>query len=297
MSEKQFRISKKKKKWVKQFRPTAVSRGAALNFPVGVEIRYTREVNRILNAVMRATQAGVLKVFATPAAEEYYAEDASFTSIANQKLDALFERLSARTQVEANRIARGMVSDTNKRSRSSMAGSLKELSGGVTLNPSNLGGAIPEILQSSIAANVDLIVTISESYLSKVSDAVYRSIQSGRGLEDLIPFMRKQKGITKRHGRNVALDQTRKAFNSLNKARMENVGLSKFEWLHSGGGQRPRELHITPFPAGLNHGIFDIHDPPIIDEKTGERGLPAQAINCKCRMIPVLVFDEGVSEE
>lgn len=300
MSEKQFRLSKKKKCWAKTFKSTAVTRGTALNYPVGVQTQYTRDVQKILNAVIREAVKGVRAAFDTPQAKEYYAEDAatpSFTKAVNTSLDKLFERLSTKSAIEANKIARRMVDVTNKSSQSGMGASLKELSGGVTLKPSEMGGQIAEVLQASIESNVSLIVDITDSYLAKVTDAVNRSIQNGRGLADLIPFMRKQTGVTKRHGKNVALDQTRKAYNSLNKARMENVGLSKFEWLHSGGSQRPRKFHKTRWPEGLNGGIFDIHDPPVIDQDTGERGLPAQLYYCHCRMIPVLVFDEGVLEE
>ena len=292
MGEKKFQLSKRKKRWAQQFKPEGAARGVALNHPTALEIRYTKGVQRILNAVIRETQKGVREVFATPDATGYFAEDASFTSIANKSLDALFARLGARTQIEAEKLARKMMKGANKASQASMAGSLKELSGGVTLKPSEMGGDIAEILASSIEANAGLIVDITATYQAKVSDAVNRSIQSGRGLADLIPFMRDQTGVTKRHGKNVALDQTRKAFTSLNVARMENVGLTKFEWVHSGGGQRPRKYHQDRWPLGLNGGIFDINDPPIIDQKTGERGLPAHAIFCKCRMKPVLVFDE-----
>ena len=292
MSEKKFQLSKRKKRWAQQFKPEGAARGVALNIPPALEIRYTKGVQRILRAVIQETRKGVFKVFETPDAIEYFAEDASFTSIANESLDALFERLSARTQIEAEKLARKMANGANKASQASMAGSLKELSGGVTLKPSEMGGDIAEILASSVEANAGLIVDITATYQAKVADAVNRSIQSGRGLADLIPFMRAQDGVSWRHGKNVALDQTRKAFTSLNVARMENVGLTKFEWIHSGGGQRPRKYHLDRWPAGLNGGIFDINDPPIIDQKTGERGLPAHAIFCKCRMKPVLVFDE-----
>ena len=300
MSEKQFRLSKKKKRWAKTFKPTAVTRGTALNYPVGVQTRYTREVQKILNAVIREAVKGVREVFDTSKAKEYFVEDAatpSFTKAVNTSLDKLFERLSAKSATEAKKIARRMAEATNKSSQSSMGASLKELSGGVTLKPSEMGGQIAEILEASIESNVGLIVDITDTYLAKVTDAVNRSIQSGRGLADLIPFMRAQTGVTKRHGKNVALDQTRKAYNSLNKARMENVGLSKFEWLHSGGSQRPRKFHMDRWPEGLNGGIFDINDPPVIDQETGERGLPAQLIFCHCRMIPVLIFDEGMPEK
>jgi len=86
-----------------------------------------------------------------------------------------------------------------------------------------------------------------------------------------------------RRARMIAHDQTRKAYNNLNRGRMEKLGLKKFKWLHTGGSAHPRKLHQM-----LNGLVFSFDDPPIIDEKTGERGIPGQAINCRCRMQVVL---------
>jgi uncharacterized protein with gpF-like domain len=294
MSEK-FKLSRKKKKWVKKFKPSVTMRGSALNYPATIGVKYDRAVRQIMKNVMAITQREVKEIFQTSEAIEFYAEDASFTVEANKTLDAMISRLQGQVLTSARRAATTMVNATNKSSQRALAMSLKELSGGVTLDPSKLGGDIPEMLQASIASNVDLITSISNAYLSKVSDAVNRSILFGRGLQDLVPFMQEQRGITLRHARNIALDQTRKAYNALNEVRMEQVGISQFEWLHSGGGQKPRKFHIDRFPKGLNGGIYDLKDPPVIDPKTGERGLPSYLPNCKCRMIPVIVLDDGKS--
>ena len=52
---------------------------------------------------------------------------------------------------------------------------------------------------------------------------------TGSGLQDLIPSidraLKSQKRIAKNRAKNIALDQTRKAYNSINKARMEAVGV------------------------------------------------------------------------
>lgn len=283
-----FKLTKKKRA---KARPGQVLRGTALIVPVPIERRYRKDVDNILRAVIKATEQGVRNIFKTPVAQEYYAEDESITSVANDALDKMFARLDELAERQARVVSTRMIKGVNTASRLGMNASLKELSGGVTLSTSELGGHIKEKLAASIESNVDLITSMTKSHMSKVSDAVNRSIMSGNGLQDLVPFMQKQKGITMRHGRNVALDQTRKAYTSLNEERMQSVGLSKFEWLHSGGGQRPRKYHQDRWPEGLNGGIFDINDPPVIDQKTKETGLPAHAPNCKCRMIPVLVMD------
>lgn len=54
---------------------------------------------------------------------------------------------------------------------------------------------------------------------------------------------------------------------------MKSAGVKKFQWLHSAGGRDPRPLHINDYPSGLNGGIFSFDDLPVIDEKTGERGI------------------------
>lgn len=278
---------------MKKHKPTTVLRGRPLNVPIGVERRYRRDVNKIVSELLRETEREIAKFFATPDAQEFFAEDASVTTAANKLLDRMFKRLSGVVSRSARKTSRAMVGGVDKSSMTGIGLSLKELSGGVTIDPLKMGGDIAAKLSASIESNVDLITSISDQYLGKVSDAVYRSIMTGRGLADLQPFMEKQRGITSRHARNVAMDQTRKAYASLNVVRMRSAGISKFEWLHHGGAQQPRKFHMARFPAGLNGGIYDINDPPIADPKTGERALPAEMIYCGCSMIPVIVLDQG----
>jgi SPP1 gp7 family putative phage head morphogenesis protein len=99
-------------------------------------------------------------------------------------------------------------------------------------------------------------------------------------------------GEAKRHAKNVALDQTRKAYMSINTERMRDVGVSKFEWIHTGGSQDPRQYHKTV----LNGNVYDINDPPVIDQRTGERGLPGLLPFCRCTMRPVVTFEDDSSE-
>lgn len=290
---KRFKLSKRKQKWAERVKPSVSLRGSALNYPVGVQQKYARDMRKLFAAVIKTTEREVNKIFATPDAKEFFAIDDNLAVSAQQSLDKTFARIEKIAAARADVIAETMVGATDKSSQAAIAASLKELSGGVTIRADKIGGDIAEKLKAAINVNTDLIRTISSQYLASVSSAVNRSIMLGRGLQDLIPFLARQSGITQRHAKNMALDQSRKAYNSLNVARMENAGLDEFEWLHSGGGQKPRRLHITEAPAGLNHGIFSIKDPPVIDERTGERGLPSQAINCKCRILPILRLDKG----
>lgn len=300
MAIRKVKFSDKKKRGLKG--RTAIVRGTPLNYPKAVEVKYRRAVNQVVVAMMKETEKEITAFFKRPNTEAFFAQDSVvllFTqddnvgTAAQKVLARLFKRLDALSRTRGAAAAQAMVEGANRSSKAGIASSLKELSGGLTIQPSDIGGQIADKLRAAINVNTDLIVSINQAYLGKVADAVNRSIMLGNGLEDLIPFFEKQRGITKRHAKNLALDQTRKAYNSLNVARMEQAGLTKFEWLHTGGGQKPRKFHITRFPAGLNGGIYEINDPPVADPKTGEKALPSGLVNCKCRMIPVLVLDEG----
>ena len=87
--------------------------------------------------------------------------------------------------------------------------------------------------------------------------------------------------------KNVALDQTRKAYQSMNAERMRAAGVKSFEWIHSGGGQKPRPDHVA-----MSGNVYRYDNLPVIDKRTGERGIPGQAPNCRCTARPVLDFGD-----
>lgn len=82
----------------------------------------------------------------------------------------------------------------------------------------------------------------------------------------------------KNKAKNLMLDQTRKTFQGLTEARAIDSGQNKYEWLHVGGSVSPRSYHKFV----LNGKTFTFDKPPVIDRRTGERGHPGDAINCKC---------------
>jgi len=306
-------LTKKKQRWVKMFKPTAAVRGEPLRYNVAVERRYVKDMESLVNQVIEETEKEVKRILSTPAAEEYFvsdamdaandgvAMDASIASIARIDMNKLTKQVMQKVRAKAKLMSNRMVNASDKASKSSLHHSLKEMSGGLSIKTNISSSEIQNAFKASVNANVDLIETISSNYLQQVKGAVDRSIQGRGGLKELTPiidkFLDSEARKTRNKAKNVALDQTRKAYNSLNAARMEKIGVKKFEWIHSGGGQTPRPYHIAPYPEGLNGGIFSIDNPPVIDPKTGERGLPGQAIDCKCTMRPIVEFDEGVQVE
>lgn len=281
-------LTNKKRTWADRRKPKTIS-GAPLNNPSILEAKFARLLDDATRDMCDRVKAELLKFFDHPLADDYFkiAMDASISSqakILTNKLMTKFNSIFADFAVKA---AEYQMNAINKASSTAVHMSLKELSGGLSLPTVGFTADMRQILNASTIEIVSLIKSISAQYLGGVQQAVVRSIAGGRGLADLVPYLEKQKGITVRRATMIARDQTRKAMNNLNRGRMQKCGLKKFKWLHSGGSAHPRPLHIR-----LSGQVFSFDDPPIIDENTGERGIPGQAINCRCRMQPVIDFSD-----
>lgn len=277
-----------------------VFKGQPLRHPAGVESRYVAALTTLAAHMTAEVRATVIRLFESPAARAYFATflhnagmdaapgpGANMGSQARMLVNSLNARFNALFAKRAPGIAGQMVDGTEAASKTALHGSLSKLTGGVSLKTGLLTPQVKAVYNASVATNVGLIKTIAQEHLKRVEGAVMRSITSGRGLQDLVPELEDIGDYTHRKAKNVALDQTRKTYNAINRGRMTGIGLRKFEWIHSGGGAEPRPLHVD-----MDGEIFSFDNPPIIDERTGERGIPGQAPNCKCTMRPVFDFND-----
>lgn len=271
---------------IRERRRSDVIKGGILNYNAAVQQKYERALQRLVRQMTEQCKRDIERLYKTQASKEWFAaQDASVASEARKltnQLTAKFQQLFDR---KAKGLAESMVKDTDKASASALHGSLKELSGGLSIKTSMITGEMKDLMTLAVAENVGLIKSISSQYLQKIQGAVMRSITTGNGLADLIPFIDKYADETHNRARNIALDQTRKAYNALNEGRMRKIGTTKYEWIHSGGSQNPRDYHIE-----MDGNIYDLDNPPIIDPKTGIRGKPGDLVNCRCRMRPIVSF-------
>jgi len=281
------RLSKKRTKYVQQFKPTHLL-GTPLANPAPLEERYAKTLKKLVSSMTKKVEKEIEKLYKTPEAKTYFTQDASVASQARILMNSLQSKFDDMFGRASQIIASRMVNDADKASKSALAQSLKSMSGGLTIKTNINSADLRETVKGSIAQNVSLIKSIPAEYLQKVSGAVFRSVTSGQGMADLKPQIQKYGDMTDRRAKNVALDQTRAAYNSINADRMRKVGVRRFKWIHSGGGLHPREDHIK-----MSGETYSLDDLPIIDHKTGQRGLPGILPGCKCFMVPVIEFQEN----
>lgn len=279
-------LTTRKAKWIGTVKPKAV-KGTPLNPNVSAELRYYEALENLILIMVDQTEMDVEGFFKENHAKEFFAQDASISSQARILLNMLVRKFDNLFGVRSKPMAEKMAKEAAKSSAISLKSSLRQLSGGLTLKTDILTGPLEDIVKATVEENVALIKSIAERYHKAVTGAVYRSITTGNGLKELVPFLQKYRGVTLRRAQFIAEDQTRKAFNTINKARMEQIGVGEYEWLHTGGSQHPRPLHVS-----MSGNIYRFDKPPIIDKRTGERGIPGQLPNCRCRMVPVIKFKE-----
>jgi SPP1 gp7 family putative phage head morphogenesis protein len=203
-------------------------------------------------------------------------------------LRRLEERFAKLFGEEAPEIAEKYVKQVDNASAVSATQSLKQTSATVTLSSMKVAPGVKATVAAATKKNVALIKSISRHYHHQIYGAVIKSVNpGGQGLKTVVDALLRYEGVTRRRVEFIATDQTRKITGELNAERSKAAGAKRFEWIHSGGGAEPRRLHLQ-----LSGRIFSYDDLPVIDERTGERGLPGQLPNCRCTARPIVDFED-----
>ncbi len=288
-------LTKKKERWAKNRNVSL--RGIKLSYNASLQSRYESSLRRLVNDMTKEVKKEIVRLFNSDSSKDFFknqkkisAIDESIGSQARILMNALTDKFSQLFNMKAKDLSEAMLSNTEKASKSNLYTSLKQLSGGLSLKTGIVTKGMEDVLKALIEENISLIKSIPQQYFKDITGSVMRSITTGQGLYDLIPEIEKYQGITDRRAKNIALDQTRKAYNTINKQRMTTLGVKQFEWVHSAGGQHPRESHMM-----IDGKIFSFEK--LIEEQSKlgvpehDRGLPGEPINCKCTILPIIDFD------
>lgn len=250
--------------------------GDVLNEQIGIMVRQT------IREMKAALESGDI----------HAAMDASPVSQSRIRLNKLSRKWQKRFDDLADKAVARMIDRTMKNSAVTLNASLRDVSKGFEIDTSSTDARLRQVIQASTEEAAQLIKRIPERFLGDVQGQVMRSITTGRGLQDLVPYLKRKYEDDVRWARNVAMDQMRKAYANINEARLKSVGCEEYQWIHTGGGKHPRALHIA-----LSGKTFRYDDPPVIGRMYGQevRGNPAQLPFCRCIARPVFRFkaDEG----
>lgn len=204
---------------------------------------------------------------------------------AQARLDALKARYRARFAALADEWSQRMIVDVVAQSSAQLNMGLKDLAERHAIQSTMATPRMRAVVDAATQATVGLITRIPAQYLDGVQTAVMSAITTGSGLAELVPYLTKKYKGDARHAHLTALDQIRKASENVNAARLQSLGVEEYVWIHTGGERYPRKLHQS-----YSGQTFRYDDPPVIDERTGVKGKPGDAIGCRCRQRAVLNF-------
>ena len=289
-----FQMTRKRADYVEN-RDTTI-KGDELRLNVQFQNRRAEIAEKEVDRMAKEVEREVRNLFKSPLAKSTFAMDASLPG----SIEVLMNGLSRSWQKRFNLFGREFSKENsemiNSYAAKDLGQSMRALSGGMTIKTDSLSEKTIDIIRAATNESSSLIKTISTEYMSEVKESLLRSIVSGSSSFEKTRVAVNDM-LTTRHrkyrnkAKNIVLDQTRKAYQGINQQRMREIGINEFEWVHVGGSQNPRAYH----KFDLNGRIFDLNDPPVIDKSTGEKGLPGQAINCKCIMRPVIKFNNASS--
>ena len=147
---------------------------------------------------------------------------------------------------------------------------------------------LKQLIKARCYENVALIKSIPQETIRRYESVLYSAITGGdeytirKNLEVI-------KGISERRAITIARDQTAKALEAINIAKCEQMGLTYYEW-HTAEDER-----VSTGKGGhkqLNGKIFRYDKPEAIIDSYGNKGHPAERVNCRCIALGVF-FEAG----
>lgn len=289
----------------RQIRPIML--GTPLTYSASSEEKYSNQLTKLVDTMIKQTLKSVVRLFKGEAAQEFnkakdkqetqkvvVVKDESLSSSARILANSLFSKFRLLFGKESKSLAEQMFVTQEKESTKKVETSMKALTGQMTIKGDFIPDSLKEVGKAIIAENISLIKSIPEQYMKNVQGDMMRAISVGGDLQALTKTLIEEGKVTKRRASLIAEDQVRKAYNAINREKLLGLGIKKFRWLHSGGGQHPRKSH-----QALSGQVFSFDDLPVINQEQVDKGreapvkgIPGQAINCGCTMLPVIEWNK-----
>lgn len=145
------------------------------------------------------------------------------------------------------------------------------------------------IVTAATREGVDLITRMPVELLDRIEGKVLESVARGRRHEQFADVVKETLGVGQRRAELIARDQTAKLNSKLNEGRQKAAGVKEYIW-STVGDDRVVGTPGGMYPEGNDkHGdhferegkVFSWDNPP-------HDGHPGEAINCRCRALPVV---------
>lgn len=121
-----------------------------------------------------------------------------------------------------------------------------------------------------------LITKMQADDLARLRGALEAGLSGGRSLGDIEAVLRKSDGFTEARAKRVALDQSVKANQALQRANAQSLGAKTAIWVHVPGQYSSRPTHVA-----MDGKRFKL-DEGIYDSEVGKKVVPGELPYCRC---------------
>jgi len=122
--------------------------------------------------------------------------------------------------------------------------------------------------------------------LPEIRRKVEKAVLEGYREIDVQRMLEKEYGIAERKAKFLAQNETAIMLAEIKRVSYQAMGFEHFMW------QTILDARERPLHHKLHGKVFRFDNPPEIDERTHQRGLPGETYNCRCNLIPVMYDDE-----
>lgn len=135
--------------------------------------------------------------------------------------------------------------------------------------------------------NADLITSLVRSQVERVRD-ILTDAGAGTRVEEIARSIREDTDATRSRANLIARDQVLKLNAQVTQKRHEAAGVTEYVWRIS------RDERVRADHKALDGKRFRYDQPPVVDQRRGERANPGTYYQCRCTAEPIIPgFDDA----
>jgi len=180
----------------------------------------------------------------------------------------------------ATQTASDMLMDVALRDEQAWATMAKDLSRGLREEIRN--APTGRVMQQLLAEQVTLIQSIPLEAAQRVHRLTLEGVENSTRASEIAKEILRTEEVTTSRAVLIARTETARTAATLTQARAEHIGADSYIWRTSG------DSTVRSDHRALNGKIFQWNNPPVADERSGERAHPGCIWNCRCYAEPII---------
>lgn len=180
----------------------------------------------------------------------------------------------------ATQTASNMLMDVALRDEQAWQTMAKELSRGLREEIRN--APTGRVMQALLAEQVTLIQSIPLEAAQRVHRLTLEGIENSTRAKEIAAEIMRTEEITSSRAVLIARTEVARTATTLTQARAQSIGADSYIWRTSG------DSTVRSDHKKLNGKIFQWNNPPVADERSGERAHPGCIWNCRCFAEPII---------